>query len=56
MVFNAKNVRAQIDSSASIATKEIKRKMNELGYLDGDKILKPYRVTEMEDVLAIINK
>ncbi len=49
-VFYGANIRAAVDSSSIIVDREIRRKMEEFGYMKDGKVVKPYIVPQMETV------
>lgn len=51
IVIDGMNVRAAVDNATLAANKEIKRKLTEFGYIKGDKVLKPYKITTLEDIV-----
>ncbi|MBC2242810.1 extracellular solute-binding protein [Listeria booriae] len=49
-VFYGANIRAAVDSSSIIVDREIRRKMEEFGYMKDGKVVKPYIVPQIETV------
>lgn len=50
VVFEGDNLRASIDDSTIIIDREIRRKMEEFGYMKDGKVVKPYIVPKLETV------
>ncbi|PGS48759.1 extracellular solute-binding protein [Bacillus sp. AFS041924] len=50
VVFNGANLRASIDDSTIIVDREIRRKMEEFGYMKDGKVVKPYILPRLETV------
>ncbi|XZF77867.1 extracellular solute-binding protein [Bacillus sp. AL-1R] len=50
VVFNGANLRASIDDSTIIVDREIRRKMEEFGYMNDGKVVKPYILPRLETV------
>jgi hypothetical protein len=50
VVFDNKNPRAAVDEAVIVINKEIKRKMEEFGYIQNGKVVRPYVVPTIEQV------
>jgi len=50
VVFDSENLRIAVDDSIETINRELARKYEEFGYLDGDEVLKPYIVPRIETV------
>ncbi|OWA33334.1 hypothetical protein B9G55_21890 [Saccharibacillus sp. O16] len=49
-VFENRNLRAAIDDSTIVIDREIRRKMEEFGYMENGRVVKPYIVPQLETV------
>ncbi len=50
VVLRGENVRLALEQANETANHEIKRKFSEFGFMKGDKWLKPYKITTVEDI------
>lgn len=50
IVFDGANLRASVDDSTIIIDREIRRKMEEFGYMKDGRVVKPYIVPKLETV------
>lgn len=51
IVFEGENTRAAIDDSVIAINREFTRKMEEFGYMQNGKVVKPYHIPSIEDVM-----
>lgn len=56
VVFNSKNPRAAVDEAVIVVNKEIRRKMEEFGYIQNGKVVRPYVVPTIEQVEGWVNE
>ncbi len=50
VVFNNVNLRIAVEDSVKIVNKEIERKLTEFSYIENGKVIKLYRIPDLEDV------
>lgn len=55
-VFNGINLRASVDDRVIIINREIRRKLEEFGYMKGDQVLKPYHVPTIKSIEEWLNE
>lgn len=53
IVINGENTRSAIEDAVTAVDKELQRKLEEFGYIENGKPVKPYKLTTLEDVQAI---
>lgn len=51
VVFNNVNLRVAVEDSVNIINREIERKLTEFGYIENGKVIKKYKVPDLEDIL-----
>ena len=53
IVINGQNTRSVIENAVTTVDKELQRKLEEFGYIQNGKLVKPYKLTTLEDIEAI---
>lgn len=53
IVINGQNTRSVIENAVTTVDKELQRKLEEFGYIENGKVVKPYKLTTLEDIEAI---
>jgi hypothetical protein len=50
VVFDGENTRSAVDDSVVTIDREMRRKLEEFGYIENGKVVKPYRIPTIEKV------
>lgn len=50
IVINGQNTRSVIENAVTTIDKELQRKLEEFGYIENGKLVKPYKLTTLEDI------
>ncbi|WP_054707428.1 hypothetical protein [Bacillus sp. JCM 19041] len=50
MVFDGENARSAVDDSIITIDREMRRKMEEFGYMEDGKVIRPYPIPTIEDI------
>lgn len=53
IVINGQNTRSVIENAVTTVDKELQRKLEEFGYIENGKVIKPYKLTTLEDIEAL---
>lgn len=53
IVIDGENTRSVVENAVNTIDKELKRKLTEFGYLEGGKVVKPYKVTTLEYIESL---
>ena len=56
IVINGQNTRSVIENAVTTIDKELQRKLEEFGYVKDGKLVKPYKLTTLEDIEALKSK
>ncbi|MBO8161682.1 MAG: extracellular solute-binding protein [Thermosipho sp. (in: Bacteria)] len=56
VVFNNVNLRVAVEESVNIVNREIERKLTEFGYIENGKVIKKYKIPDLEDILRWWNE
>lgn len=53
IVINGQNTRSVIENAVTTVDKELQRKLEEFGYIENGKLVRPYKLTTLEDIEAL---
>lgn len=53
IVINGQNTRSVIENAVTTVDKELQRKLEEFGYIQNGKLVKPYKLTTLQDIEAL---
>ena len=57
IVVDGDNAQSRIDEAVKVIDREIKRKLEEFGYIDSDgNTIKDYRIPDIESIKAILGR